>query len=933
MLLPIMAMATNVSAVGDNTSGRVSTDKTVYAPGEDIKVNATYTAKDCWVGIVPADKNGEPYVSKGSIYWEYVPEEGLSSFSIKEGKVIGLSTRQSLADYMGVTVDEMISLTTGKYFVVHVNSGDSLSSVDPSLITATPFTVSQFSMEKTSFVYGESIPVNALYKNNTNGYIGISHVKDDGSIGRNLRYTYVTDSNVNTTIDMTASTLTASSPDAEKYGRLPAGRYLVYFVDEGSKNIDNRDKRSEVYIDILGVTLEKTEFTYGEPIMVKGYGSGKDWVGIGTLGEDGKGLWKSSSILWRYIEHKDGKVASDGYGSGVAFDLREGSSNKSTAELADIPAGDYVVYVGLDDCKAGDVSVYTYTYITVTMQKPASPKSVDYKLASKNTGMAAGTLTVTFDEKDMDVLKKPSKVELYWADENGDELEGFNRIGSRKITGAVTTIEMTDSLVIPEQAAKLMVRAYNGSGSAEAVAVDLPADRSYRALGKKLASFQIVSDLHVGASLASERHLEMMFEQIKTLDPNSVGIFVAGDAADHGQVAEYEKLLALWKKANENGLNPHLYLGLGNHETMKDTSSHNYSSSYTTQMERFVNYANQSLLASEQTDTPYYYISRGGQHFIFLATEYAGTHAYLSDAQLEWLSDTLAEVASDGSPVFILLHQPLYNTIAGGLANEDGSKRQGWNGVIAGDDNFADWKLKMGTNINNHANLSGQYEAPLREILAKYPSAMMFGGHSHWIMESIGNIYEATDAQPNYMFNTASVSYLWTDNDELNGGAATAEGGQGYFVTVYENCVEFCGRDFVHDEWISNAYYRIWNDCEHVYDNDCDVTCNLCFDERSVSGHVFDDGVLMTDADGKQNGKKLYTCTVCGETKTESVEHSTDTDSGVTPEVNDGGASDGGGMSTGALIAIIAGSVALLGAGAFFGFKMLSAKKAKKQDD
>ena len=61
-------------------------------------------------------------------------------------------------------------------------------------------------MEKTSFLYGEAIPVNVLYKSNDGGYIGISRVPEDGTVRPNLIYTSITAANLNTTIDMAQGT-------------------------------------------------------------------------------------------------------------------------------------------------------------------------------------------------------------------------------------------------------------------------------------------------------------------------------------------------------------------------------------------------------------------------------------------------------------------------------------------------------------------------------------------------------------------------------------------------------------------------------------------------------------------------------------------------------------------------------------------------------
>ena len=57
----------------------------------------------------------------------------------------------------------------------------------------------------------------------------------------------------------------------------------------------------------------------------------------------------------------------------------------------------------------------------------------------------------------------------------------------------------------------------------------------------------------------------------------------------------------------------------------------------------------------------------------------------------------------------------------------------------------------------------------------------------------------------------------------------------------------------------------------HTYDNACDGDCNVCNEERTPSNHVWDGGSVTKEPTKEEEGVKTYTCTVCGETKTESV--------------------------------------------------------------
>jgi len=819
----------------------IATDKEVYLPGEDVLITAAYTGEGSWVGIAAADVNGDPVTTKGALWWRYIPEGGCEGATFADlGK-----------DY---------TLAAGRYCVVACPEDTSVKNgVEKGILSYVTITVAdKLTMEKTTFLYGEDIWVTPLTVSNPGkDYVGVSRVENDGTVRHNMLYTYITEDNVNTAFNLK----NASSGNADPaYHYLPAGRYVVYWC-ANDRGVASRDTTSDIYIEIVGATLEKTEFKYGEPITVTAYGSEKDWIGISPVdATTDSGLWSNKAVRWRYIAYETSNTGTTGLGSGVSFDIREAYLASGCDAYADLPAGDYILFVSPSAVQqvTGGIPTCNYIPITITAQKPDVPTALTYELDDPRTGLAGGVLTVTFAEASMETYKKPTRVELYWADADGSALAGYNMIGTRKITGTVTEIALADSMVIPVEAKKLMVRALNGAGYSEAVAAILPSTRSYRTTGERITSFQIVSDMHVLESETAQNnaHAAAMFADILANDPSSVGIFVAGDAADHGQVAEYERLLALWEAS---GLSTKLYLGVGNHEMCKDTSSHGYNDSYADSSNRFIEYANKSLEEAEKTEKPYYYINRGGQHFVFLATEYCGTHAYLSDAQLAWLDATLGQIAADGAPVFILLHQPLYNTVAGGLANADGSLRQGWHGVIAGDENFAKWVALTEENdvsTSNHTLMYDQYEQPFRDILAKYPSAMMFSGHSHWILESVGNIFEGSDTLPNYLFNTSSVATPWTDGDELNAGYSAGEASQGYYVTVYENCIEFRGRDFLNGTWIPNAYYRIWLNCAHEYDEG-DTTCKWCGEpNEAYQGIVFKDtnGNVLSFADTSEAG-------------------------------------------------------------------------------
>ncbi|KAA8784053.1 Icc protein [Paenibacillus sp. 4624] len=160
-----------------------------------------------------------------------------------------------------------------------------------------------------------------------------------------------------------------------------------------------------------------------------------------------------------------------------------------------------------------------------------------------------------------------------------------------------------------------------------------------------------------------------------------------------------------------------------------------------------------------------------GYHYIFLGTEQPHPKdCEMSSEQLEWLDTKLAEQAVLDHPIFIFIHQPLMDTVAGSLQN------QGWYGV--------------------------NQDAELKAVLAKYPQAILFSGHTHWQLQAPHTMYDGTGQMPT-MFNASSVAYLWTDEDEH------LEGSEGLHVEIYKDRVVVKGRDFAAGKWIEGAEYTV----------------------------------------------------------------------------------------------------------------------------
>lgn len=270
-----------------------------------------------------------------------------------------------------------------------------------------------------------------------------------------------------------------------------------------------------------------------------------------------------------------------------------------------------------------------------------------------------------------------------------------------------------------------------------------------------LARFQIITDTHVTADPKHEYNLNFdnALRDIVANSEGSSGIMHIGDITDHGFPEEYAELRRILSQ-HEAELPP-IRFTLGNHDVgLGDWNA------------RLGLYTFQTGMSG-----PYHDHWIDGYHFIFMGTE-AGLPKYcdLSTEQLEWLNDKLGEKASPDTPVFLFLHQPLKDTVAGSLESQD------WYGVTQ--------------------------DQELKDILAKYPQTILFTGHTHWELE-VDNTMFPGGGETATMFNAASVAYLWTNEDEHK------DGSQGFYVEVYRDKVRVRGRDFKTGSWIPAAEYEV----------------------------------------------------------------------------------------------------------------------------
>ena len=509
----------------------------------------------------------------------------------------------------------------------------------------------------------------------------------------------------------------------------------------------------EINGDATRLTVNKVHYEVGEPIMVSGVGSGTDWLGIYRVDA-------GHSIRWTYVD-----TARGGPGSGVEVNMRT-VPDVNNGEPLDIPEGTYIIrLMANDSSNFSDCIAWT----TITVGGNASdvgvsmPISATYTLDHDTDGFATGKVTVKVPSDET----TNRSIIMYWADHAG-KLEGYTALAKYKVTGETTTFTFGQNVIIPAGATRLLVYAMNdvtGKISEEPVIVELPEGAAHAGFETSIGELFVMSDIHITLDRGHthNKNFANMLKDVQGLNADAMGIFVVGDMADTGNEQEYKNMMELYAAAGEV---PPAYLTIGNH----DLSSLPFDQAN----EVFLKYATLPD-GSHPSDTSYDFWLNG-YHFIFLGTDTsAGLHSSFTRETMNWLKEKIEENRDPARPVFLFLHQSLSNTVSGSLPGE------GWSGV----DN----------------------ENMLRNVLKNYPEVMFFNGHSHWTMDSQGNMFEGTDSLPCRIFNCASVAYLWsgyniTAGEHLNGS-------QGYMVKLCDGKLYVLGRDFARGEWIPSAQYCI----------------------------------------------------------------------------------------------------------------------------
>ena len=531
-----------------------------------------------------------------------------------------------------------------------------------------------------------------------------------------------------------------------------------------SNSVSSEDASSSSQEEAKLVSTNKEKYLRNEDIYIKASGGGEEWVGIYREDDD---IDSVDSIRWFYVS-KNG-FQSDSYYNVV----KSLTYNESRKTLKNLPNFKYkAILFSSASMARSDYSKYVKEtcYFEVASEKiaaPHAPKKATYALDDETDGLSNGKIELEFDDIPV------NEVSMYWADAQG-KLSDYTALRTEKVYTNPCTIVLNDDSIIPSSATRLLIYSRNSAGtSSDCAEISLPKSSQDGGFGESLgckSQFEVISDVHIAikdshlaSSDAKTLHTEHLNDFVNDLSnvngDKKTSVIVDGDIANSGAKEEWQSADTILQGAE---LTDSIYYSVGNHDL--------YGGSYASQIQYFYEYSKESSV--------YYKAEIDGYTHLFLGSETndSSVDASLSSTQLNWFKERMDEEtrANPTKPVFVYLHQSMYNTVAGSLPGE------GWNGVTE--------------------------DAALRQIVSQYKQIFLFDGHSHWTMNSESNHYRKDENLPN-IFNTASTAYLWDDYDVPTG--VYLRGSQGYYLKVTEKSVYVLGRDFEENKFIPSACYRI----------------------------------------------------------------------------------------------------------------------------
>ena len=277
-------------------------------------------------------------------------------------------------------------------------------------------------------------------------------------------------------------------------------------------------------------------------------------------------------------------------------------------------------------------------------------------------------------------------------------------------------------------------------------------------LNKKLYSFGVISDVHIGVQTA-ENDLTNALNYFNKY--GCTHVCCGGDTSQNGKISQLETYKSL--------IHDKVHTVMGNHDWWGEPTG---------QVDPITIADWERILGKEHT----YYFTQGNDVFIMLSMSSADANCFTTE-QMQWLYEVLEE--NRNKRCFIFEHLFPYNPNCCGNAYN-----------LYTDDGL--WEL-------------GYYRKTFESLLRHYKNVILFHGHSHIPLEYQTNVTEYPANYDNYFgihsIHIPGLARLRKKADNDSGYTQDAAGSQGYVVDVYDDYIIVKGRDFVAGKFLPIANY------------------------------------------------------------------------------------------------------------------------------
>ncbi|GFZ30350.1 hypothetical protein CSC2_08760 [Clostridium zeae] len=265
-------------------------------------------------------------------------------------------------------------------------------------------------------------------------------------------------------------------------------------------------------------------------------------------------------------------------------------------------------------------------------------------------------------------------------------------------------------------------------------------------------AFAVLGDVHDDIE-----HFKGAIDDLNTINSNMDALVLNGDTVGQGIETQYASM----KKElieNKNLIPKTIIKNIGNHEFFDYSIKVNSPEQVQTFIKRYLEFSGEEKVYHDTWVKNYHFISLGSEDGNSKTID--SVSAFISDEQLNWFKEKIGENYQKGKPIFVFLHQPL----------DSGNK------------NMA----------------SSKQSKQVREILSKYPEAILFTSHTHRDLVESSVVVD----QPFTMIHTGAVYYTVIPDANSKGGRKNLPYIKGLYVEVNGNKVVVKGRDMKENKWI-----------------------------------------------------------------------------------------------------------------------------------